>query len=170
VKRHLVLLGLPGAGKSTVGRRAAALLGTGFTDTDDLVRAAAGRSIPEIFAQEGEAAFRRREREAMTRALGRPPHVIAAGGGWAAEPGNLEAARHGLTIYLSCNPRTAAIRTAGSADRPLLQGDRLAAIEALLDRRAPYYRKADAEIGTDDLGLEAVAERVAALARSKGGW
>jgi shikimate kinase len=171
VKRHVVLLGLPGAGKSTVGRRAAKLLGADFDDTDVLVVRRAGRSITDIFAEEGEPAFRRRERAAMATALGRPARVIAAGGGWAAEPGNLEAAAgRALTIYLSCTPETAARRTAGSAERPLLPSEHLTAMAGLLARRDDFYRRADAQVATDGRDAEAVATDVVALARSHGGW
>ena len=171
MKRHIVLLGLPGAGKSTVGRRAAKLLGADFDDTDVLVVRRAGRSITDIFAEEGEPAFRRRERAAMATALGRPARVIAAGGGWAAEPGNLEAAAgRAFIVHLSCTAETAARRAAGSAERPLLSSDHLATMAALLARRDPYYRRADATVETDGRDAEAVASDVAALARSHGGW
>jgi shikimate kinase len=171
VKRHVVLVGLPGAGKSTVGRLAAALLGAEFDDTDLLVSRAASRSIPDIFAREGEAGFRRLERAAMAAALDRPARIVAAGGGWASEPGNLEAAEgRGLIIYLSCAPETAARRTAGSAERPLLPQDSVAAIVDLLHRRLPFYRRAHREIVTDGCEPGAVAADVVALARSHGGW
>lgn len=171
MKRHVVLLGLPGAGKSTVGRRAARLLGADFDDIDVLVVRRAGRSIADIFATEGEPAFRRRERAAMAAALRRPARVITAGGGWAAEPGNLEAAAgRALTVYLSCTPETAVRRTAGSADRPLLAADHLPALAALLARRDPFYRLADVEVSTDERDADAVASDVVALARSHGGW
>jgi shikimate kinase len=107
----------------------------------------------------------------MAAALGRDPRVISAGGGWAAEPGNLEAAAgRGLTIYLSCTPATAARRTAGSTNRPLLRDDPLPAIEALLARRLSYYQRADVEVDADRLTPEDVAALVVALARSQGGW
>lgn len=171
MRRHLILLGLPGTGKSTVGRLAATLLGTEFEDTDLRVTRDAGRSIADIFTREGEAAFRRLERAAMDAALEQPARVIAAGGGWAAEPGNLEAvAGRSLTIYLSCTAETAARRTAGSTERPLLPADPRPALESLLARRRAFYRRADAEIATDRTGADEVARQVVALARSQGGW
>ena len=171
MKRHVVLLGLPGSGKSTVGRLAAALLGADFDDTDLLVSGTAGRSIPDVFARDGEVGFRRLERAAMAEALDRPARIIAAGGGWAAEPGNLEmAAGCALTIYLSCSPPVAARRMGGSTDRPLLPPLPLPALEALLARRRPYYERAEAVVGTDQREPRDVAADVVALARSHGGW
>lgn len=171
MRRHVVLVGLPGAGKSSVGRLAAALLGAAFEDSDDLVERAAGRTIAQLFAGEGEAAFRRREREAMVGALARPPRVIAAGGGWAAQPGNLEAAEpRAFTIYLACSAETAAARAGTSPARPLLAGDAAAAVRELLHRRRPFYERAAAMVDTEGRTPAAVAADVAALARSQGGW
>jgi shikimate kinase len=171
VKRHVVLIGLPGAGKTTVGSLAAGRLAAPFDDVDRLVERQAGRSIAGIFASQGEPAFRRMERDAMAAALDRPARVIAAGGGWAAEPGNLEAARgRALTVYLSCTPETAAARTAGSSGRPLLAADHLSAMRELLARRRAFYGRADREIHTDGRDADAVTADVVALARSHGGW
>lgn len=172
MRRHLVLIGLPGAGKSTLGRLAAGVLGAAFYDTDELVVTAAGKPIAQVFADDGEAAFRKLERQAMALALAGPPRVIAAGGGWAAEPGNLKAAAgRALIVYLACAPATAAARTAGSAERPLVSGkDPLPDLEALLRRRLPAYRRAEAEIATDGRAPADVAADLVALARSHGGW
>src|SRR4051794_41193739 len=82
IKQHLVLIGLMGAGKTTVGRRCAEALGRSFVDTDDLVSTQAGASVPEVFVAEGEAGFRARERAAIADAVASPePLVIACGGG-----------------------------------------------------------------------------------------
>lgn len=170
--RHLILIGLPGAGKTTVGARSAALLGARFTDLDLVIESRARRPIPEIFAVEGEPAFRRLERTAMDQVLSQKPQVIAPGGGWAAEPGNLEAAEErAFAIYLAISPERAAARLATSYARPLLAGaDRVAKLERLLEQREAYYRRAgmeiDASIGSPDL----VAEAVVAIARRYAGW
>lgn len=167
----MVLIGLPGSGKSAAGRSVAALLATECEDLDDAIAAAAGRPIPTIFAQSGEPAFRDLERAAMSRALARPPHVIVAGGGWAAQPGNLEAAASdALIIHLSCSPETAVARLAGGPERPLLAADRVAAMRRLHAERATFYARADAVVSTEGRGVEAVAREVARLARSLGRW
>lgn len=152
MKRPLILVGLPGSGKSTVARLAAARWPSLFpacTDLDELIVAEAGRTIPEIFARAGERGFRRLERAAMETALARSPHLIAAGAGWIAEPGNLDAARvhHAVVVYLRIRPDQAHARLGAASDRPLLAGpDRLARLTELLAERDAWYRQADAEI------------------------
>lgn len=167
--RHVILVGLPGAGKTTVGRRAATLLSTDFTDTDELVAAQSGRSIAVIFAESGEAPFRRLESETMRRALAGPPHLIAAGAGWIAEPGNLDAAMAAgaLVLYLRVAPAVAAERVGEDPGRPLLRGsDRVARLQSLLATREAWYRKAECEVdaaGTPEQVAELVAEAVRAV-------
>jgi shikimate kinase len=169
MKRHLILIGLPGSGKSTIGRLAAERWPAEFpeyTDLDENIVAEAGRSIPEIFARAGERGFRRLERAAMEAALSRSPHLISAGAGWIAEPGNLDAARvhHVLIVYLRVEPGVAHARLGDAADRPLLQGtDRLSQLAALLAAREVWYRQADAEL--DGSGPP---EEVAAALREQG--
>jgi shikimate kinase len=171
VKKHVVLIGLPGAGKSAVGRVVAAELRAEFEDLDDAIVAAAGRPIPAIFTEAGEPAFRDLERTAMARALARPPHVIAAGGGWAAQPGNFEAAEAlAVVIHLACAPETAAARVADGHDRPLLSGDRVAALRRLHAERAASYARAERAVNTDGCTPAEVAHEVVQLARSLGGW
>lgn len=171
VRRHLILIGLPGAGKTTVARLTAQLLGAAAYDCDALVVRGAGRTIPAIFADEGESGFRRREREAMATVLGGPPAVTAAGGGWAAQPGSLEGLSAGvLTIYLECAPETAAARVGSGDDRPLVGTDRVASLRELWRLRHAFYERADHRVDTNATGPAAVAARVAQLARSHGGW
>src|SRR5690606_25063213 len=107
--RHVVLVGLPGAGKSTAGRLAAERLGAPFLDPDSLIVRRMQMPVARIFAEFGEARFRELEREAVEEALAGPPAVLVPGGGWAAQPGSLDAARgRALVIYLEVKPATAA--------------------------------------------------------------
>lgn len=171
MSRHVILIGLSGAGKSAAGRAAAHLLGCAFRDIDDDVVRGSGLSISELFRRHGEPAFRARERDAIERALAAAPHLVATGGGWAAEPGNLERALDvALVIYLRCPPETAAARLADVTDRPLLAGNTLAALRSQLAARAAFYERAHAAVDTDGRGIDEVAQAVAALARTTGGW
>jgi shikimate kinase len=170
-RRHLVLVGLPGSGKSSAGRLAAGLLGAHFTDIDDAIVLETGQTIPELFASRGEAGFRQLERDRMARALESAPQVIAPGGGWAAQPGNLEAAdRSAFLVYLSVSPEVAAARLEATRDRPLLKGDPLTRLDQLLRERERWYRLAGYEIATDAMSPHLVAEALVVLARSYGGW
>lgn len=169
MKRHCILVGLSGSGKSTIARLAAERWPAEFpdyTDLDESIVARAGRSIADIFVRAGERGFRRLEREAMEAALTRPPHLIAAGAGWIAEPGNLDAARvHQVRIvYLQVPPEVAQARLEGSTDRPLLQGsDQGARLGALLAAREAWYAQADFEIDASG-----TAEEVAGALRVQG--
>jgi shikimate kinase len=132
--------------------------------------AEAGCSIPELFAREGEAAFRARERRAMARALAEPPQIIAAGGGWAAQPGNLdEAELRALVVLLEVSPAVAARRVGAASDRPLLVGDPLPKLEALAAERAVYHARAGFAIAAD-AAPELVAAALATGARQYAGW
>ena len=160
MKRHMVLIGLPGSGKTTVGRRVAALLGTAFSDLDEIVVSAAGMPLAQVFAIHGEARFRRMERAAMDGAMAAAPHVIAPGAGWIAEPGNREAANGALLIYLRIAPEVAAARLEGDLSRPLLTGgDRTATLEKLLAARRRWYERAHRVIAAA-APLELVANEV----------
>lgn len=167
----MILVGLPGAGKSTAGRRAARDLGAHFVDLDDRIAAAAGRPVAELLTRDGEAAFRALERDAMDRALREPPQVIAPGGGWAAQPGNLEAvAGRGLVIFLEVSPAVAAARLGDANGRPLLGGGPLVdRLSDLLARREKHYRKADHTVPTEGLTADRVAIAITALARKHAG-
>jgi len=172
VRQHVVLLGLPGAGKSTVGQLAARELGAEFRDIDRNVEASARASIPAIFAEQGESRFRDLETAEMQRLLDGPPAVLAPGGGWAAWRNNLAAARRrALFIYLRTDPAIAARRTSGGAVRPLAsEGDPREALERLLRAREGYYATADATVDTGERTPEEVAREVARLARARAGW
>lgn len=141
-------------------------------DLDARVEAGAGRSISSIFATDGEAAFRMLEQRAMAVALNQPPQVIAAGAGWAAEPGNLAAAElRALIIYMSTDPVDAAHRLRGDQSRPLLGGTDLEQrLGELLTRRESWYRLAALEVAVGRSTPELAAAAVVTAARQYGGW
>ena len=165
---HLILIGLPGAGKSTLGRKAARQLGVEFLDLDAEIERVEGRAVAEIFAAEGEAYFRERER-ALTESLRtRPSMVLAPGGGWAAQPGNAALLRPpGRIVYLRVSARTAVRRMGlGVQRRPLLAGpDPVAALEALLERRAAVYATADVVVETERRTPQQIVAAVCEAAR-----
>jgi len=152
---NIVLIGLMGSGKTTVGKIIARKLGWDFVDTDALlISQAGGRPIPEIFALEGENGFRLRESAALRSLLGRRNAVIATGGGIVTIPRNLSLLRHlGYIVWLEAPVTLLARRTAHNNDRPLLQDtDPMAKLEALLAARGPLYKAlADLRIQTQDL-------------------
>lgn len=161
-----VLVGPPGAGKTTVGTLLAARLGVGFADTDDLVESAAGRSISDIFTSDGEPAFRALEREAVAEALASHTGVLALGGGAVLAEETRAALRGHPVVLLTVGLAAGVRRTGLSTARPLLAGvNPRATFKALLDARLPLYREvATVEVATDDLSPdEIVAKVVAAL-------
>lgn len=162
---HVVLVGLPGAGKSTVGPLVAARLGRPFLDLDLVLVARDGRPIARQFAEDGEAAFRRREALLSAELATAEPHVLAPGGGWLTNDEAARALRPGATVvYLRTAPAAALARMGhGAAARPLLAGDDpLAALAALLDRRRSAYESADRVVDVDGHPAVEVAERIVA--------
>lgn len=171
-RRHVVLVGLSGAGKTTVGQLVATALGAPFVDLDSEVERRAGRPIARIFAEEGEAAFRALESRCAAEVLNGPPSVVAAGGGLPEDPANRELMqRAGVVVYLRVAPEEGARRLAAASDRPLLSGaDRVADLTRLLARREAAYLTAAQAVPTDGRPAEAVAESVASLARDHAHW
>ena len=172
MKRHLVLIGLPGAGKSTVGRMVAERLKAGFVDIDTVLIRKEGKPISMIFAEKGEPVFREMERKEVDTALANEPAVVVPGGGWAAQPGNLDAARsRGYFVYLKARAEVAAGRAEPSGTRPVLMGDDpLARMRELYTARDPFYAKADATVLTEAKSAENVAAEVVKLAQTGAGW
>lgn len=170
--RHVLLVGLPGSGKSTIGELAAGSLGAPLFDIDSLLVRQMGRPVAQIFGMMGEATFRQMERDAVTAASAGPPAVIVPGGGWAAQPGQLEAVKpSALILYLKCAPATAVKRTEGGDARPLLAGvDPVHRMRTLLEAREPWYRLADYVVEAGTKSAEGVAGDVVQLARQHGGW
>lgn len=167
----VILTGMMGTGKSSVGQRVAAQLGAPFVDTDALVEEAAGCSVAEIFARDGEAAFRAAERRAIAAALARPRAVVATGGGAIVDPDTRAALRAAAPIVcLTARPEVILRRArAAGPTRPLLQGDDPAGrIAALLAERAPAYAEADLTIDTSTRPLDDVVAEVLGFLRAQG--
>ncbi|MBV6501443.1 MAG: Shikimate kinase [Prosthecobacter sp.] len=166
---NIVLIGLMGSGKSSVGRIVARLLGFQFVDTDHMIVDRAGCSIPEIFAREGEAGFRRRESAVLRELLGTRHSVIATGGGIITQPVNLPLLRHlGFITWLEASTDLLVRRTSSNNDRPLLRGEEppRVKLERLIQERGPIYKAmADLRIQTDELSQEESAYGVAESAR-----
>lgn len=163
--RHLVLVGLMGAGKTTVGMRCATRLGWSFVDTDDVVERVAGLRVAEVFADQGEAAFRELERAAVADACAAPePLVIACGGGAILDAGSRRLLReHGCVVWLTAPPGELAARVgAHAARRPLLGKDGAEATLARLEtqRCDAYEAVAHATVDTAGKGVEAVVDAV----------
>jgi shikimate kinase len=159
---NLALVGFMGTGKSSVGRLAAEHLGFAFIDTDELIENETGKSIPQIFAQQGEAAFRQLERDMVHTLRARRETVIATGGGLVADPSNLASLKsHALVICLWASPETIWERVRAQTHRPLLQTpDPAAKIRELLEQRAPAYRQSDVLIHTGFRSAKEVAQQV----------
>lgn len=160
----LWLVGMMGAGKSSVGALLAARLGRPLVDLDRAIERAAGRSIPELFESEGERGFRKREREALEAVAGQRA-VVALGGGAAAQPGAVERLlATGALVYLRARAETLAARVGAAEARPLLAGldpaARLAKIRSLLAERERFYLRAPCVVDTDGLDAAGAAAEV----------
>ncbi len=152
-----------GTGKSAAGRLLAKRLNCPFVDLDERIAKQAGRTIPELFADEGEASFRKREREAVQWASGLKGHVIAAGGGVMLDEENVQdLKRSGRLVCLTARPEVILERTGRSLpSRPLLKGSNpRERIEELLKLRSPYYAQADVAIDTSDRSIQEVVEEI----------
>jgi shikimate kinase len=161
--RHLVLVGLMGAGKTTVGQRCAQLLDRPFVDTDDIVVATTGITVSEIFERHGEARFRELERDAVADACAAPdPLVIACGGGAVLDPDTrtrLHAA--GLVVWLQAPPQVLGARVGDGSSRPLLRDGSVATLERLAALRGPAYEDAaDVVVDTEGRTVSEVAATV----------
>jgi shikimate kinase len=151
-RRTIALVGLMGAGKSSVGRRLANALGLPFRDADTEVETAAGRSIPDIFAELGEPAFREGERRVIARLLEEPPHVLATGGGAFIDPKTRALIKSkAISVWLKTDLEVLARRVGRKDNRPLLAGkDPLEVLTAQAQARYPAYAEADITVETGD--------------------
>jgi shikimate kinase len=150
INRTIVLVGLMGAGKSSIGRRLAQRLNVPFFDADAEIEQAAGCTIAEFFAKYGEPAFRDGERRVMARLMEGPPSVVAAGGGAFMDPETRKLIRHSsISIWLRADLETLTARTKGRSHRPLLNtGDPRETLAKLMETRYPVYAEADVAVDT----------------------
>lgn len=160
--RPIVLTGFMGSGKSTVGRFLAQQLGCPLIDLDGVVEASAGCKINEIFAAEGEAAFRRLESDCLRQVLQQGRAVIATGGGAVISAENRRLMRSsGIVVNLDASLEQTISRLRGSTHRPLFNGDNPEArLAALLEDRRQFYEDADIRIDTDGKSVEDVAAEI----------
>ena len=168
-KSNLFLVGPMGSGKTAVGRKLAQLLGLVFIDSDHEIEQLTGADIPLIFEREGEAGFRRREREAVTRLTERSGVVLATGGGAVLDPDNRRCLRErGWVVYLETSVEQQAERAGRTRNRPMLNTeDPQGRLAELLALREPLYREvADFTVTTTRQRVAAVAEQVARAWRS----
>ncbi len=161
----IVLVGMMGSGKTSVGRRLAEYRGWDFFDDDDQIEAITGRTVAEIWRTDGEPAFRRLEAQVLADALASTtPRVIAAAGGTVLDENNRRLMRlHHPVVWLRSRPETLVARVATGTHRPLLDEDPAGALERLAAARRPYYEEvADLVVDVDDLTLEQVVACVEA--------
>jgi shikimate kinase len=168
--RTLVLVGMMGAGKSSVGKRLAQALDLPFKDADEEIERAAGLTIPDIFALRGEAEFREGERRVIARLLDDPPHVLATGGGAfvSAETRTLMRSKNAFSIWLRADPEVLARRVGRKNNRPLLRGkDPRQVLTELLAVREPAYSQADLIVESNDGPHQHTVEAILAALKGR---
>src|SRR5229473_437807 len=165
--RSIVLVGMPGSGKTSIGRRLAQYLGVEFVDADQEIEAAAGMSIPDIFSQHGEPYFRAGEARVIARLLDKGPQVIATGGGAFMNPDTRAVvAAKAVSIWLKAEFDVLMKRIRRRHDRPLLKtADPGATLRSLMEERCPVYVQADLTVQSRDVQHDKIVdELVSALA------
>jgi shikimate kinase len=160
--RNIVLIGMMGAGKSSIGRRLGRMLGLDFLDADHEIEEAAGMSIPEIFSRHGEAYFRDGERRVLARLLEGGPAVIATGGGaWVDARTRALAADRSISVWLKADPEILLKRVRRRGSRPLLMNaDPEGTLRRLLAEREPLYATADIIVNSRDVPHETMSDEV----------
>ncbi|MET1415896.1 shikimate kinase [Roseibium sp. HPY-6] len=161
-RRSIVLVGIMGCGKSTVGKRLAHRLGLEFVDADSEIERAANMTVSEIFAAHGEPYFRSGEERVIARLLGEGPQVLATGGGaFMSETTRSEIAEQGLSVWLKVDFDTVMARVRRRATRPLLQNpDPEGTMRKLLAEREPVYAKATLTVTSKDIPHDAVVDQI----------
>ena len=160
--RSIVLVGLMGAGKTTVGRRLAQRLDLPFVDADHEIERAAGKSIPEIFAEDGEEFFRNGEERVIARLLENGPQVLATGGGaWMREATRERVRKKGVSVWLKADIDVLMERVSRRPGRPLLEAENPRAVmERLIDERYPVYAQADIKVESHDAPHHVMVARI----------
>jgi shikimate kinase len=158
-----ILIGAPGAGKSTVGPLLAERLGVGFLETDEQVEATAGKQVADIFIEDGEEAFRALEREAVASAVASHDGVLSLGGGAILDTATQRLLAGQRVVYLATGFAAAAKRVGMDTPRPLLIGNPRARLRELLEQRLPIYEKlAKVTVATDERTPGEIADEIAA--------
>ena len=163
VQKPIVLIGLMGAGKTSVGRRLAQRLGLSFVDADDEIEKAAGCTIPEIFEVYGESAFRDVEERVIERLIGEGPMILATGGGaYMADRTRKNIKQNAISVWLQADLDTLVDRTSRRTGRPLLDAGESPrqVLQDLIDIRYPVYRNADITVETGQENMEVTVDRV----------
>ena len=169
--RTIALVGLMGAGKTSIGKRLAQEFKLPFVDADAEIEAAAGQTIEEIFERHGEAFFRDGERRVIARLLEGPPHVLATGGGAFMDPGTRALLKsRAITVWIRADIELLLSRVSRRNNRPLLKGgDKRAILEKLMAERYPVYAEAAITIDSVDGPPEEMVGRIVALLRGHEG-
>ena len=172
MKSSIALIGFMGVGKTVVGKALAKKLNKEFVELDYLIEQKAGKTIPEIFEQEGEIAFRELEIEATKEVTSKKNQVIACGGGLVLNSINIDRLkRDSLIVYLTASPRVILRRVSNGGDRPVLKVIDLAIIQELLRYRQPFYKRAaDFKINTSKMDVNSIAEQIISKVRQDEGF
>ncbi len=162
IQNSVILVGLMGAGKTSVGRKLAALLDFPFVDADQEIEMAAGCTIEDFFELHGEAEFRKGEEKVIRRLLESGPQVLATGGGAYMNPSIREViAQHGISVWLRADLDILCKRTGRRGGRPLLKaGNPEDVLQKLMDERYPIYAKADIVVDTSQESIDLTANNI----------
>ncbi|MEM8784829.1 MAG: shikimate kinase [Pseudomonadota bacterium] len=169
-ERSIVLVGLMGAGKSTIGRRLAQRLSLPFFDADSEIEKAAGMSVTDIFETHGEREFRQGERRVIARLLGGPRHVLATGGGaFMCQATRALARAEAVSVWLKADLDLLVSRVSRRDTRPLLKGQNVREVlSKLMAERDPFYAEADFAIASEDVPHNAIVDKIVSTLKESG--